>query len=75
MYWDQASVLVQVGLLDPKLVPQTAKDLGVERLPVLGRTPARKVWKGWDAGEEGEADNELLPGWHGDAGESTEGAK
>lgn len=75
VYWDQASVLVQVGLLDPKLVPQTAKDLGVERLPVLGRTPARKVWKGWDAGEEGEADNELLPGWHGDAGESTEGAK
>lgn len=23
MYWDQASVLVQVGLLDPKLVPES----------------------------------------------------
>jgi carboxymethylenebutenolidase len=37
IYWDQASVLVQVGLLDPKLVPaagiETAKKLLDEKLP------------------------------------------
>jgi carboxymethylenebutenolidase len=26
IYWDQASVLVQVGLLDPKLLPVTGKE-------------------------------------------------
>jgi carboxymethylenebutenolidase len=31
IYWDQASVLVQVGLLDP------------EKLPVMGMESARKV--------------------------------
>ncbi|KAJ5179024.1 hypothetical protein N7492_002234 [Penicillium capsulatum] len=40
-YWDQASVLVQVGLLDPKFVPTTAH--GVDRLPVVGREAARRV--------------------------------
>lgn len=40
-YWDQASVLVQVGLLDPKLVPQSAK--GVDRLPIVGREAARRI--------------------------------
>lgn len=40
-YWDQASVLVQVGLLDPKLVPSTAH--GVDRLPVVGREAARRI--------------------------------
>jgi hypothetical protein len=38
VYWDQASVLVQVGLLDPKLVSQ-----GVDRLPVIGRESARRI--------------------------------
>jgi len=37
IYWDQASVLVQIGLLDPKLVPAagaaTAKKVLDERLP------------------------------------------
>jgi carboxymethylenebutenolidase len=37
IYWDQASVLVQVGLLDPKLMPavgiETAKKLLDEKLP------------------------------------------
>jgi len=37
IYWDQASVLVQVGLLDPKLVPaaggETAKKVLNEKLP------------------------------------------
>lgn len=62
VYWDQASVLMQVGLLDPKLVPQAGKDLGVEKLPVIGRRAARRVLKGFDDGEEGEADNKLISG-------------
>jgi len=37
IYWDQASVLVQIGLLDPKNLPvagvQTAKKLVDETLP------------------------------------------
>jgi hypothetical protein len=73
VYWDQASVLVQVGLLDPKLVPQAAKDLGVEKLPVIGRRAARRVRNGYDDdGEEGEADNKLIPGWSGSNGTKEE---
>ncbi|KAJ5219671.1 hypothetical protein N7468_008875 [Penicillium chermesinum] len=41
VYWDQASVLVQVGLLDPKLVPNGFS--GVDRLPVIGREAARRI--------------------------------
>ena len=41
VYWDQASVLVQVGLLDPKLVPQGVQ--GVDRLPVLGGEAAQRM--------------------------------
>ncbi|KAE8355062.1 hypothetical protein BDV28DRAFT_155662 [Aspergillus coremiiformis] len=41
VYWDQASVLVQVGLLDPKLVPQGVQ--GVDSLPVVGREAARRI--------------------------------
>lgn len=40
-YWDQASVLVQTGLLDPKLVPSSVQ--GVDRLPVVGREAARRI--------------------------------
>lgn len=43
VYWDQASVLVQLGLLDAKLLPQAAKDLGLQKLPVTGRKAARTV--------------------------------
>lgn len=39
VYWDQASVLCQVGLLDPGLVPQGIQ--GVQRIPVTGREEAR----------------------------------
>ncbi|KAH8880945.1 dienelactone hydrolase [Thozetella sp. PMI_491] len=63
VYWDQASVLLQVGLLDPKLLPEAARNTGVERLPVIGREAARRVPRGWDPDEEGEADNELIPEW------------
>lgn len=64
VYWDQASVLVQTGLLDPKLVPDKAKSRGVARLPVVGKDAARRVL-GTDLNdeEEGEADNDLIKGW------------
>lgn len=41
VYWDQASVLVQIGLLDPKLLPNGIQ--GVDRLPVVGREAARRI--------------------------------
>ncbi|KAI1266905.1 hypothetical protein F5Y18DRAFT_351895 [Xylariaceae sp. FL1019] len=62
IYWDQASVLLQTGLLDPKLVPSKAKERGVTSLPVVGREAARRLIKAFDDEEEGEADNELIPG-------------
>lgn len=67
VYWDQASVLVQTGLLDPRLVPDKARQrLGVESLPVVGRAAAKRLLRGSEDGAEGEADNELLPGWYDD---------
>ncbi|PWY75526.1 dienelactone hydrolase [Aspergillus heteromorphus CBS 117.55] len=42
MYWDQASVLVQLGLIDPKLIPEGSPE-GVDRLPVIGREAARRI--------------------------------
>jgi hypothetical protein len=61
VYWDQAAVLVQVGLLDPKLVPEEMEDKGVSRLPVVGREAARRIL---NDGSGGKARNELIPGWH-----------
>ncbi|KAI1173229.1 hypothetical protein F4777DRAFT_558497 [Nemania sp. FL0916] len=78
VYWDQASVLVQVGLLDPKLVPEKAKAKGVKQLPVVGREAARRLVHGFEDSDddEGEADNELLPGWYDDEEEEgDDGAK
>ncbi|CAO2654289.1 Nn.00g110220.m01.CDS01 [Neocucurbitaria sp. VM-36] len=43
MYWDQASVLVQVGLLDPKVVPKNFKNEGLKRLPVVGPEAAKQL--------------------------------
>ncbi|KAI0832278.1 NTF2-like protein [Hypoxylon sp. FL0890] len=63
VYWDQASVLVQVGLLDPKVVPNKASERGVKRLPVVGKEAARRVLRGYDEGDEGEATNDLIDGW------------
>ncbi|KAI0467651.1 hypothetical protein F4859DRAFT_525086 [Xylaria cf. heliscus] len=82
VYWDQASVLVQVGLLDPKVVPEKARAGGVRRLPVVGREAARRLVRGFeddDEVDEGEADNELLPGWYdddddADGGDGAEGS-
>ncbi|KAL4934993.1 hypothetical protein BDV06DRAFT_229243, partial [Aspergillus oleicola] len=51
IYWDQASVLVQIGLLDPALVPSGFKTIGpnrqgkdtVERIPVVGEEAVDSV--------------------------------
>lgn len=64
VHWDQASVLVQVGLIDPDLIPKTFKtaeegrEKEVKRLPVCGREAARKV-----VDEERYESNELIPDW------------
>ncbi|KAF9883685.1 hypothetical protein FE257_003069 [Aspergillus nanangensis] len=41
IYWDQASVLLQVGLLDPTLIAEGHK--GVERLPINGSNSAKQI--------------------------------
>ena len=46
IYWDQASVLVQIGLLDPKVVPEAMKKKGVKTLPVIGVEGARAIKRG-----------------------------
>lgn len=62
VYWDQASVLVQVGLLDPALVP---KGSGIQRLPVVGKEAAKRMIKSSDC-DGGRAHNELILGNYGD---------
>jgi SnoaL-like domain len=64
IHWDQASVLVQVGLLDPTLVPETFKttqdgaEKEVDELPVVGSEGAMKVLD-----EENGESNLLLHDW------------
>ncbi|EOD47238.1 Dienelactone hydrolase [Neofusicoccum parvum] len=58
VYWDQAAVLVQVGLLDIEDVPEKWRKKGVKELPVVGEESARKV-----VDEEREPWNELIPDW------------
>ena len=53
IYWDQATVLAQVGLLDPKLFGR-----GFNRLPVVDDAGARKVLD-----EASAPSNELIPCW------------
>jgi hypothetical protein len=68
VYWDQASVLVQIGLLDPVLgVPKGLKGKGMERLPAWGSEQAEVVRDARGAEEAGLGYNELLPGWKKDA--------
>jgi hypothetical protein len=57
IYWDQASVLVQVGLLNPELIPPAFKDK-LDRLPVAGAESVKKVMD-----EESQQSNELLDDW------------
>lgn len=58
VYWDQASVLMQLGLLDPKHIPKNMRDKGIEELPVWGAESARRV-----VDEESEPSNELIVEW------------
>ncbi|KAI5246100.1 dienelactone hydrolase [Aureobasidium subglaciale] len=58
LYWDQASVLMQVGLLDPKLVPEKFKEKGVKQLPVIGAESARAAVR-----EGSRRINELIEDW------------
>jgi carboxymethylenebutenolidase len=46
IYWDQASVLVQVGLIDPKLYPVSGADQAKKLLdPVLPSNGMMKNWR------------------------------
>ncbi|KAH7406994.1 hypothetical protein DE146DRAFT_649014 [Phaeosphaeria sp. MPI-PUGE-AT-0046c] len=58
VYWDQASVLFQVGLLDPDEVPEEAKKGGLEMLPVSGSEAARKVMD-----NDAEDANDMIEDW------------
>ena len=64
IHWDQASVLVQLGLLDPKCIPkgfkttESGREEEIRRLPVVGAEGARKVVDEMDG-----KSNELVPGW------------
>jgi hypothetical protein len=64
IHWDQASVLTQIGLLDPQLVPKTFKttktgaEKEVDELPVVGPEGALKVLD-----EDNEESNLLIRGW------------
>jgi hypothetical protein len=65
IYWDQASVLVQLGLLDPEHIPegfkamdQEGEEWKVERLPVVGAESAQKVLD-----DRSERSNQLISDW------------
>lgn len=58
VYWDQASVLVQVGLLDAKKGAIGLGGKGVVRLPIAGVESAKKVLD-----EESVKSNGYVPGW------------
>lgn len=57
VYWDQASLLTQIGLLDPKMVPDEWKKKGVKRLPISGVEGSRAIRRG-----SSKLLNSLLPG-------------
>jgi hypothetical protein len=58
LYWDQASVLVQIGLLDRKLGAVGLGKNGVRVLPIVGVEAARKV-----VDETSVPSNGLIPDW------------
>jgi len=60
IYWDQASVLVQLGLLDKDVVPEGMRDQ-CKKLPVVGGEGARGVLDG--DGGKGVEMNGLIEGW------------
>jgi hypothetical protein len=58
VYWDQASVLAQIGALDAKNVPRALSSKGCKRLPILGREEAQKV-----ENSRSTPSNELIEEW------------
>ncbi|KFZ03355.1 hypothetical protein V502_11016 [Pseudogymnoascus sp. VKM F-4520 (FW-2644)] len=60
LHWDQASVLVQAGLLDARLGAIGLGESGVRRLPIVG-AEASRIALGGD--ERAVALNELIPEW------------
>jgi hypothetical protein len=58
IYWDQASVLVQAGLLDVKAVPSHMKKKGMTKPPVVGAEGARAIKRG-----SSKKINDLIPDW------------
>jgi hypothetical protein len=43
IYWDQASVLIQIGALDPRFVPKALSSRGCKKLPMMGSEAAKKM--------------------------------
>ncbi|OBT59504.1 hypothetical protein VE04_00538 [Pseudogymnoascus sp. 24MN13] len=60
LHWDQASVLVQAGLLDATLGAVGLGQGGVSRLPIVGAEAPRITMEGTGGSV---ALNELIPGW------------
>lgn len=60
LHWDQASVLVQAGLLDAKLGAVALGEGGIRRLPIVGAEAPRRAL---EANEESVVLNELIPEW------------
>lgn len=60
LHWDQASVLVQAGLLDARLGAVGLGEGGLTRLPIVGAEAPRIALEGNDGSV---TLNELIPGW------------
>ena len=43
VYWDQASVLVQIGLLQPEQIPESLHEEDIKSLPIFGAESARRI--------------------------------
>jgi hypothetical protein len=57
-YWDQASVLAQIGAINPNNVPKALSSKGCKKLPIVGAEAAKKV-----ANPSGLPSNELISNW------------
>jgi len=58
VYWDQASVLQQIGAIDANQVPKDLKSKGCKKLPIVGAEAARKVLD-----VDKVPSNDLIPKW------------
>lgn len=58
IYWDQASVLSQIGAISAENVPQELKSKGCKKLPIVGAESAAKVLD-----VDKVPSNDLIPKW------------